>query len=133
MRDSIIGPLKAGGLTAARQIAASGVAVVAYVVAALCAGWTVSILLAPLGYAWPRFAAEASISTCLGMIASWSLTNVLFPDRSGRMIFAAFVGVVLLAVLADRNSPPNWLHTGQALLLVGLAYGLFWPHRRAAP
>ena len=115
-----------------RQIAASGVAVVAYVVAALCAGWIVSILLAPLGYAWPRFAAEALISTCLGMIASWRLTNVLFPDRSGRMIFAAFVGAVLLAALAGRNSSPNWLHTGQALLLVGLAYGLFWPHRSAA-
>ena len=119
-------------MTVARQIAASAVAVVAYVVAALCAGWFLSILLAPLGYVWPRFAAEAAISTCLGMIASWRLTNVLFPDRSGRVIFAAFVGVVLLVVLAGGNSSPNWLHTGQALLLVGLAYGLFWPHRRPA-
>ncbi|MBU2272118.1 MAG: hypothetical protein KKE52_12545 [Alphaproteobacteria bacterium] len=120
------------GLTIAREIAASGLAVATYVVAALCAGWIVSILLAPLGYAWPRFAAEAAISTCLGMIASWRLTNLLFPDRSGRVIFAAFAGVVLLAVLAGRNGAPNWLHTAQALLLVGLAWGLFWPHRRPA-
>lgn len=118
--------------TIARAIAASGVAVLTYVVAALCAGWLVSILLAPLGYVWPRFAAEAAISTCLGMIASWRLTNLLFPDRSGRVIFAAFAGVVLLVVLAGGTGSPNWLHTGQALLLVGLAYGLFWPHRRAA-
>lgn len=111
---------------------ASGVAVAAYVVAALCVGWIVSILLAPLGYVWPRFAAEAVISTCLGMIASWRLTNVLFPDRSGKVIFAAFAGVVLLAALAGWNSSPNWLHAGQALLLVGLAYGLFWPRGRPA-
>ena len=119
-------------MTIAREIAASGVALATYVAAALCVGWMVSILLAPLGYVWPRFAAEAAISTCLGMIASWRLTNLLFPDRSGRVIFAAFAGVVLLAVLAGRNSAPNWLHTGQALLLVGLAWGLFWPHRRPA-
>ena len=115
-----------------REIAASAVAIAAYVLTALCAGWVVSVLLAPLGYVWPRFAAEAVISTCLGMIASWRLTNVLFPDRSGRVIFAAFAGVVLLAALAGRNISPNWLHTGQALLLVGLAYGLFWPHGRPA-
>jgi hypothetical protein len=123
---------KPKGLAVARHVVASGIAVAAYVVAALCTGWLVSSLLAPLGYVWPRFAAEAAISTGLGMIVSWRLTNVLFPDRSGKVIVAAFVGVVLLAVLAGRNSPANWLHTGQALLLVGLAYGLFWPHRSPA-
>jgi hypothetical protein len=132
LRDSTISPLNLGGSSIAREIAASAVAVAAYLVAALCAGWVVSILLAPLGYAWPRFAAQAAISTCLGMIASWRLTNVLFPDRSGRVIFGAFAGAVLLAAVAGRNSPPNWLHAGQALLLVGLAYALFWPHRRPA-
>ena len=104
----------------------------AYVVAALCVGWIVSILLTPMGYVWPRFAAEAAISTSLGMIASWRLTNVLFPNRSGKVIFATFAGLVVLVSLAGRNSSVNWLHAGQALLLVGLAYGLFWPHRRRA-
>ena len=117
----------------AREIAASVVAVTAYVIAALCVGWVVSIMLRPMGYDWPRFAAEAAISTFLGMIASWRLTNVLFPDRSGRGIFAAFAGVVALVSLAGGTHSVNWLHTGQALLLVGLAYGLFWPHRKPAP
>jgi len=119
-------------LTVAREIAASAAAVVAYVVAALCIGWIVSVLLTPLDYAWPRFAAEAAISTSLGMIVSWRLTKALFPSRSGKVIFAAFAGVVLLAALAGWNSTPNWLHIGQALLLIGLAYGLFWPRRRTA-
>ena len=117
----------------AREIAASVVAVAAYVIAALCVGWVVSIMLRPMGYDWPRFAAEAAISTFLGMIASWRLTNVLFPDRSGRGIFAAFARVVALVSLAGGTHSVNWLHTGQALLLVGLAYGLFWPHRKPAP
>ena len=108
------------------------VAIAAYVLAALCVGWVVSILLTPMGYVWPRFAAEAAISTCLGMIASWQLTNLLFPNRSGRGIFAAFAGAVALVSLAGRNNSVNWLHAGQALLLVALAYGLFWPHRRGA-
>lgn len=95
-------------------------------------GWIVSILLTPLGYVWPRFAAEAAISTCLGMLASWRLTNALFPNRSGRVIFAAFAGVVVLVALMGRSNSLHWLQTGQALLLVGLAYGLFWPHRRPA-
>lgn len=82
-----------------------------------------------MGYVWPRFAAEATISTGLGMIASWRLTNLLFPNRSGKWIVAGFIGVVILASLASLNNATNWLHTGQALLLVGLAYGLFWPHR----
>lgn len=117
----------------AREIAASVVAVAAYLIAALCVGWVVSIMLQPMSYDWPRFAAEAAISTFLGMIASWRLTDVLFPDRSGRGIFAAFAGVVALVSLAGGTNSVNWLHTGQALLLVGLAYGLFWPHRRLAP
>lgn len=120
-------------LAVAREIAASVVAVAAYVIAALCVGWVVSIMLRPMGYDWPRFAAEAAISTFLGMIASWRLTNVLFPDRSGRGIFAAFAGVVALVSLAGGTHSVSWLHTGQALLLVGLAYGLFWPHRKPAP
>lgn len=117
-------------LVFARVIAACGVSMAAYVVAALCVGWLVSLLLGPMGYAWPRFAIEAALSTCLGMVASWRLTNALFPRRSGRAIFATFAGVVLLVVLMGRNSSVNWLHTAQALLLVGLAYGLFWPHRQ---
>ena len=117
----------------AREIAAGLVAVAAYVIAALCVGWVVSIMLRPMGYDWPSFAAEAAISTFLGMIASWRLTDVLFPDRSGRGIFAAFAGVVALVSLAGGAHAVNWLHTGQALLLVGLAYGLFWPHRKPAP
>lgn len=116
----------------AHGIAAGAVAVAAYIMAALCAGWLVSILLEPMGYDWPRFAAEAAISTCVGMIASWRLTNALFPNRSGKWIFAAFAGVVGLVSLAGGNDSANWLHTGQALLLVGLAYGLFWPHRGPA-
>lgn len=104
----------------------------AYVLAALGAGWVVSMLLEPLGYIWPRFAIEAVISTCLGMLASWRLTNALFPSRSGEVIFATFAGAVALVSLAGGNSPINWLHAGQALLLVGLAYGLFWPHRKPA-
>lgn len=104
----------------------------AYVVAASGIGGVVSILLAPLAYDWPRFAAEAVISTGLGMVVSWRLTTLLFPDRSGRMIVAAFAGVVLLAVLAGASGSPNWLYTGQALLLVGLAWGLFWPRDRPA-
>ncbi|QYF87005.1 hypothetical protein [Brevundimonas sp. PAMC22021] len=100
--------------------------------AALCVGWPVSILLEPMGYDRPRFAAEAAISTCLGTIASWRLTNALFPSRPGKWIFAAFAGVVALVSLAGGNNSANWLHTGQALLLVGLAYALFWPHRRPA-
>ncbi|AYG93790.1 hypothetical protein D8I30_00295 [Brevundimonas naejangsanensis] len=117
-------------LAVARDIAASVVAMAAYILAALCVGWVVSILLKPMGYVWPRFAIGAAISTCLGMIASWRLTNALFPRRSGKAIFAAFAGVVLLVSLTGRSNAVNWLHTGQALLLVGLAYGLFWPHRR---
>lgn len=102
----------------------------AYVIAALCVGWFVSILLQPMGYVWLGFAAEAAISTCIGMIASWRLTNALFPNRSGKWVVAAFVAVVALVSLADREGSPNWLQTGQALLLVGLAFGLFWPRRR---
>lgn len=37
-----------------------------------------------MSYVWPRFAVEAATSTCLGMIASWRLTNVLFPNCLGR-------------------------------------------------
>lgn len=119
-------------MAVARDITASLVAVGAYVLAALCVGWLVSILLDPMGYVWPRYAAEAAISTSLGMIASWGLTNALFPRRSGKVIFAAFAGVVLLVLLVGRTDSVNWLHMAQALLLVGLAYGLFWPHRRRA-
>ena len=107
-------------------------AVAAYIVAALCVGWLVSILLGPMGYAWARFAIEAAVSTCLGMIASWRLTNALLPRRSGKAVFLAFAGVVLVVFLSGRGMSMNWLHTGQAVLLVGLAYGLFWPHRRHA-
>ncbi|MNS57087.1 hypothetical protein D3C72_899640 [compost metagenome] len=103
-----------------------------YILAALCVGWVVSILLNPMGYVWPRFAIEAAISTALGMMASWRLTNALFPRRSGKVVFAAFAGVVLLVSLAGRSNSVNWLHTAQALLLVGLAYALFWPHRTRA-
>ena len=116
----------------ARGIAASGVALATYVVAALSVGWVVSILLEPMGYVWRRFAAEAAISTCMGMVASWRLTNILFPNHSGKVVFAAFAGVVLLVSPPGRSNSVNWLHTGQALLLVALAYGLFWPHRRRA-
>jgi hypothetical protein len=112
-----------------RDVVASVAAVATYILAALCAGWLVSLLLDPLGYVWPRYAVEAAISTCLGMIASWRLTNALLPRRSGKVIFAAFAGVVLLVLLMGRSSSVNWLHMAQALLLVGLAYGLFWPHR----
>lgn len=114
----------------AREIAACVVSVAAYIAAALCVGWIVSNLLGPMGYAWPRFALEAAMSTCLGMVASWRLTNALFPRRSGKAIFAAFAGVVLLVLLMGRNSSVTWLHATQALLLVGLAYVLFWPHRK---
>ena len=116
----------------ARDAAACVVAIASYILAALCAGWVVSILLNPMGYVWPRFAIEAAISTSLGMLASWRLTNALFPRRSGKIIFAAFAGVVLLVSLAGRSNVVNWLHTAQALLLVGLAYTLFWPHREHA-
>lgn len=121
------------GSAIGREIAASVVAVAAYVAVALCAGWAVSTILRPMGHDWPRFAAEAAISTVVGMIASWRLTHMLFPDRSGRRIFLAFAGVVGLVALAGGADPVNWLHTGQALLLVGLAYGLFWPHRSLTP
>lgn len=107
-------------------------AITIYVIAALSVGWVVSMVLSPMGYVWPRFAAEAAISTGLGMIASWRLTNVLFPHRSGRWIFAAFAGVVALLFLAGSNSAVNWQHTAQALFLVGLAHGLFWPHQRSS-
>ena len=104
----------------------------AYVIAALCVGWLVSILLQPMGYVWLRFAAEAAISTGIGMIASWRLTNALFPNRSGKWVVAVFVAAVALVSLAAPAGAPNWLQTGQALLLVGLAFGLFWPRRRPA-
>lgn len=104
----------------------------AYVAGAFCAGLLASIVLAPFGYGWPRFAVEAAVSTCLGMIVSRRLTNALFPDRSGKWVFAAFAGVVSVLVLAGRSGAPNWLHLGQAMLLVALAYGLFWPHGRTA-
>ncbi|MBD7941691.1 hypothetical protein [Brevundimonas guildfordensis] len=104
----------------------------AYVIAALCVGWLVSILLQPMGYVWLRFAAEAAISTGIGMIASWRLTNALFPNRSGKWVVAAFVAAVALVSLAAPGGSPDWLQTGQALLLVGLAFGLFWPRRRLA-
>lgn len=103
-----------------------------YVLVALCAGWVVSALLAPMGYVWPRFAIEAAMSTGVGMLASRWLTNALFPDRSGKVIFATFAGAVVLISLAERNSSINWLHTGQALLLLGLAWLLFWPRRDPA-
>lgn len=64
------------------------------------------------------------------MVASWLLTNALFPRRSGKAVFAAFACVVLLISLVGRSTALNWLHTGQAVLLLTLAYGLFWPHRR---
>jgi hypothetical protein len=85
-----------------------------------------------MGYVWPRFAIEAAVSTCLGMIASWRLTNALLPKRSGKAVFLGFGGVVLLVFLSGLGTTVNWLHTGQAILLVGLAYGLFWPHRKRA-
>lgn len=107
-------------------------ALAAYVVAALCTGHIASILLQPFGYSWPRFAAVAVISTCLGMIVSWRLTKALFPDRSGRAIFATFAAAVLIVATAGRTSDVNWLHLGQALLLVAIAYGLFWPHSNPA-
>lgn len=107
-------------------------AVAAYILAALCVGWLVSILLGPMGYAWPRFAIEAAVSTCLGMIASWSLTNALLPRRSGKAVFLAFASVVLLVSVSGRSTTVNWLHTGQAVLLLALAYGLFWPHGERA-
>ena len=115
-----------------RDIAAGALAVAAYILAALCVGWLVSIPLGPLGYVWPRFAIEAAVSTCLGMVASWLLTNALLPKRSGKVVFAAFAGVVLLVSVVGRGADPNWLHVGQAVLLLALAYGLFWPHRRQA-
>lgn len=131
-RDLVIDQLQQRSLAVAREIAASVVAVAAYTVAALCVGWIVSILLGPMGFVWPRFAIEAAISTGLGMVASRLVTNALFPRRSGKVIFAAFAAVVLLVLLSGRTSSTNWLHLAQALLLVGLAYGLFWPHRRRA-
>ncbi len=85
-----------------------------------------------MGYAWPRFAIEAAVSTCLGMVASWLLTNALLPRRSGKAIFVAFAGVVLLVLLEGRSTALNGLHIGQAGVLLALAYGLFWPHRRQA-
>lgn len=100
--------------------------------AALGVGWLVSIPLEPLGYAWSRFAIEAAASTCLGMVASRLLTNALLPRRSGKAVFAAFAAVVLLVFLEGGGTAPNWLHTGQAVLLLTLAYGLFWPHGRQA-
>jgi hypothetical protein len=117
-------------LAVVRDIAACVVAMASYILAALCIGWAISTLLKPMGYVWPRFAIVAALSTSLGMLVSWCLTNALFPRRSGKVIFAAFAGVVLLVSLAGRGNAVNWLHTAQALLLVGLAYVLFWPHRR---
>lgn len=114
----------------ARNVAAGVMAVATYFVAALCTGWLVSLLLGPMGYVWPRFAIEAVVSTCLGMIASWWLTNAVLPRRSGKVVSLAFAGVVALIFLSGRSTTVNWLHTGQAALLVALAYGLFWPHRR---
>ena len=122
-----------GTSAVAPLVAAAVLAVLTYVAAAMCAGWIVSILLEPLGYDWPRFAAEAAASTALGMIASRRVTDLVFPRRSGKGVFAAFAGVVLLVSLAGGGRSANWLHTGQALLLVALAYGLFWPRRRRAP
>lgn len=116
----------------ARDIAASVFAVVAYVGVAFCTGLLTSVMLTPLGYDWPRFALEAGVSTCLGMIVSRRLTNALFPNRSGQWVVAAFAGVVLIVVLLGLGGEPNWLHLGQAMLLVALAYGLFWPHGRTA-
>lgn len=132
LQDRNLAPRRHSRSAAARDAAASVVAIASYILAALCAGWVVSILLRPMGYAWPRFAIEAAISTSLGMLASWHLTNVLFPRLSGKIIFAAFAGIVLLVSLAGRSNVVNWLHTAQALLLVGLAYGLFWPRRKPA-
>jgi hypothetical protein len=131
-RESVIRPLPRNLWATLRDIAASVFAVVVYVVVAFCTGLLASILLAPFGYDWPRFAVEAAVTTCLGMIVSWRLTNALFPNRSGKWLFAAFAGVVVIAVLAGRTGSPNWLHLGQATLLVVLAYGLFWPHVRSA-
>ena len=116
----------------ARNVAAGALAVVTYIVAALCVGWLVSLMLGPMGYAWPRFAIEAAVSTCLGMIASWRLMNTLLPWRSGKAIFFAFAGVVLLVSLSGRSTTVNGLHAGQAVLLLALAYGLFWPHGERA-
>mgnify|MGYP003575343338 CR=1 FL=1 len=117
-------------LTVARDMAASLTALGAYVPAAWCVGWLVSRLLEPLGHAWPRFALEAAISTVLGVLASRQLTNSLFPVRSGKLIVATFAIAVLVAVIAGGNHPMSLLHASQSLLLVGLAYGLFWPHQQ---
>ena len=122
-----------GSPAVARDIAAGALAVSAYIIAALCVGWLVSIPLGAMGYAWPRFAIEAAVSTCLGTVVSWLLTNAVLPRRSGKVVFAAFAGVVLLVSLLGRSTAQNWLHIGQAVLLLALAYGLFWPHRRQAP
>lgn len=83
----------------------------------------------PIGHVWSRYAAEAAISTGLGMLAAQRLTNLLFPRRSGK---AAFAGVVAFVIRLGAADAPNWLHLGQAALLLGLAYGLFWPHWRRA-
>lgn len=128
----VINQFQHRSLAVVRDIAAGAIAVSAYIVAAMCVGWLVSILLGPMGYAWHRFAIEAAVSTCLGMIASWRLTNALLPMRSGKAVVLAFAVVVLLITLGGRSTAVNWLHAGQAVLLVALAYGLFWPHRRWA-
>ena len=77
LRDSTISPLHLGCSSIARKIAASAVAVAAYLVAALCAGWVVSILLAPLD----EVRSLADGATVAGDGAPW--------EEAGRLIARA--------------------------------------------
>lgn len=100
----------------------------AYLASAFLAGWVLSIALANLAPAWPRFLVHAVVSTLIGMIVSRLLTDRVFPSRSGRVIVAAFAGVTIATIAlgwAGSARPPSWLQAFQSVLLVGLAFGLF--------
>lgn len=101
----------------------------AYVIVALAVGWLVAFAFADFGPGWPRFLAEAVVSTIVGMIVSWRLTTKVFPSLSGGAIFAAFACVTVASIflgLIEHGRPPSWLQTLQSLLLITLSFGLFW-------
>lgn len=117
----------------ASRLAAPVLAVAVYMAAAWAAGALVGGLLAGFAPAWPRFAAVAAISTGVGMGVSRLVTGLAFPARSGRLVFAAFALVTAAAVAYASGVEGHRLSalpTVQALLLVTLAFVLFWPFGR---
>ena len=118
------------------NLGAAVTALVGYVVVALAVGWLFSAALAGASPTSPRFLAEAAVSTIVGMVVSRGLTATLFPFFSGRVVFAVFAGVTIATIavgVVASGAPPSGLPTLQSLLLISLAYGLFWTRERRNP